>query len=129
MKLYTDCDYLLEWRTEDIEYTFELLPEYFIYAKEYGSYTHIEKYADFDYETNYVPVAVPSDAKRKMVKGSCVCIKNGAADYNGTKLFDYVYDRQYRISQIDGDRAVIVYDGETVAAMNTADLYFATEIQ
>jgi len=129
MQLYENVDYSFMWKTEDISHSFELLPEYFIYAKEFGSYTHIEKYADLDYKTNYVPVAVPSGAKRKMVKGSSVCIKYGADDYNGTKLFDYVYDRQYRISQIDGHRAVIVYDGETVAAMNTADLYFATEIQ
>ncbi len=128
MQLYKNVDYSFMWKTESISHSFELLPEYFIYAKEFGSYTHIEKYADFDYKTNYTPVTVPAGAKRKMVKGSSACVKTGADDYNGINLFDYVYDREYRISQIDGDRAVITFDGETVAAMNTSDLYFATEV-
>lgn len=129
MSLYNSENYRYIWQSDYLYDTFEIPAECFVYAEEYGKYTHIDQRRFFDFKhLNNIRNISPS-GERKMVKGSVVCVKAGADDYNGTKLFDYVYDRQYRISQIDGDRAVIVYDGETVAAMNTADLYFATEIQ
>lgn len=55
-------------------------------------------------------------------KGDIVKIRNGAKTYTGGKLYSYVYPRQYKISSIKDDRAVLKYGVVTVAAMNIKDL-------
>lgn len=54
--------------------------------------------------------------------GSVVMVKPDAKDYKGGSLMPFVYATQYTVSEIDGDRAVIVFDGIVVAAMRVADL-------
>ena len=55
--------------------------------------------------------------------GSVVMVKGGATDYTGKALASFVYERKHLVKQIDGDRAVIVYNGIVVAAMRTEDLF------
>lgn len=62
-------------------------------------------------------------ASAQVVVGSQVKVKYGAKDYDrGVTLFDYAYERVYTVSQIDGDRAVITYNGQITAAMHLGDL-------
>lgn len=57
-----------------------------------------------------------------IVVGSKVKIKSGAKDYNGGGLASFVYQRTYIVKELNGNRAVISYDGVVVAAMNISDL-------
>ena len=63
---------------------------------------------------------IPPEAAVK--EGGSVRIKNGAKTYDGQKLAPFVYDRIYFVSEISGDRAVVVYRGVVVAAVNVRDL-------
>ena len=54
--------------------------------------------------------------------GDRVRVRQGAADYNGRKLADFVYRTVYEIQQISGDRIVIGLGGRVTAAMHSADL-------
>lgn len=54
--------------------------------------------------------------------GDTVRVKNGAKTYDGGGLAGFVYNRDHKISELSGDRAVITYDGTVVAAVNTKDL-------
>lgn len=54
--------------------------------------------------------------------GSTVRVKAGAKDYNGNPLASFVYNRDHKVKQIDGDRVVITYDGIVVAAVHMDDL-------
>lgn len=65
------------------------------------------------------PVAPP---KPTITEGATVKIKPGATDYNGGGLAAFVYNRGYKVSEINGDRAVITYNGTIVAAININDL-------
>lgn len=57
--------------------------------------------------------------------GSTVILCKGAKDYNGGGLASFVYGRPHIVKELNGDRAVITYDGVIVAAVNTADLTIA----
>ena len=57
-----------------------------------------------------------------IVIGSTVKIKASAKDYNGNSLASFVYEREYTVKEINGDRAVITYNGTIVAAMNVSNL-------
>lgn len=127
MFLYNTNNYKYIWQSDYLNDSFEIPVECFIYAKEFGKYVYIDQRQFFDFKhNNNIRQSHPS-GERKMVKGSCVYIKNGADDYNGTDLYDYVYDRVYRISRLDENRAVLMYDDQIVAAVNVTDLYFAKE--
>lgn len=54
--------------------------------------------------------------------GDTVKVKKGAKTYDGGSLASFVYDRNHKVSEISGNRAVITYDGTVVAAVNTKDL-------
>lgn len=54
--------------------------------------------------------------------GSTVKVKNGAKTYTGGNLASYVYERNHKVSQIKGDRAVITFNCTVVAAVRTSDL-------
>ncbi len=54
--------------------------------------------------------------------GSNVRVRSGAKTYNGVSLASFVYSRVHQVSQINGDRAVISYNGTVVAAVHTEDL-------
>lgn len=67
--------------------------------------------------------SVPDVPPQKPIKeGGEVRIKNGAKTYDGQKLAPFVYDRSYNVSELSGDRAVVVYRGVVVAAVNVRDL-------
>ena len=65
------------------------------------------------------------DATPQIVVGSKVRIKDGAKDYNGQSLASFVYDRTYKVIEIDGKRAVLTYSGTVVCAMSTDNLILA----
>lgn len=55
-------------------------------------------------------------------EGSRVRLEKGAKTYTGAPLAKFVYDREYIVTELAGDRAVITYGGVVVAAVNVADL-------
>lgn len=73
--------------------------------------------------TKYLTVV--ESASNKVEVGSTVRVKKGAKTYTGGKLASYVYERNHKVYQLKGDRAVITYNGTVVAAVNANDLYLA----
>lgn len=73
------------------------------------------------------PAAEPAPAPLpgKIAVGSKVKLRNGAKTYTGGNLAVFVYSRTYAVSQLNGDRAVITFNGVIVAAVNVADLTLA----
>lgn len=57
-------------------------------------------------------------------KGCTVRIKAGAKAYDGCSLAEFVYTREYKVKEINGDRAVITFEGIVVAAMKISDLIY-----
>lgn len=57
--------------------------------------------------------------------GCNVRLRNGAKTYTGENLANFVYDRVHKVSEINGDRAVITYGGQVVAAVHVSDLTLA----
>lgn len=57
--------------------------------------------------------------------GSTVMLRRGAKTYDGGKLAAFVYNRPHIVSEINGDRAVITFEGTVVAAVNINDLTLA----
>jgi N-acetylmuramoyl-L-alanine amidase CwlA len=76
-------------------------------------------YSVFDSKGNVVyTVAIPAAIK----VGSTVKLKDGAKTYTGGSLAKFVYKRNHKVKQINGNRVVITYLGITVAAVNIKDL-------
>ncbi len=65
----------------------------------------------------------PVKASKEIKAGSVVMVKGGATDYNGGNLASFVYERKHMVKQIDGNRAVIVYNGIVVAAVHVDNLF------
>lgn len=73
-----------------------------------------------------------SNAEKSLVKtttqtikiGSTVKVKSGAKSYEGGNLKSYVYTRNHKVKQINGDRVVITYLGIVVGAVKKSDLTF-----
>lgn len=59
---------------------------------------------------------------RKIEEGCLVRVKNGARDYNGGKLYDFVYERNHKVKEISGNRVVITFNGVVVAAVHKDNL-------
>lgn len=57
--------------------------------------------------------------------GSTVKVKKGAKTYDGGSLASFVYDRKHKVSEISGNRVVITYNGDVVAAVKKTDLTLA----
>ena len=69
------------------------------------------------------PEPVPKPEPVKEIKvGSKVRLNKGAKTYSGGSLASFVYDRVHEVTQLNGDRVVIAYNGTTVAAVNKNDL-------
>lgn len=67
--------------------------------------------------------AGPATAPAKQIKkGDTVRLKAGAKDYNGGSLASFIFKRDHKVSELKGDRAVITYGGEVVAAVKVSDL-------
>jgi N-acetylmuramoyl-L-alanine amidase CwlA len=76
-------------------------------------------YSVFDGKGNIVYTAIiPAVIK----VGSTVKLKDGAKTYTGGNLAKFVYKRNHKVKQINGNRVVITYLGITVAAVNIKDL-------
>ena len=60
--------------------------------------------------------------KPTIKKGDTVRVKVGATTYTGRGLALFVYTRDHLVDEVKGDRAVISYDGDVVAAVNVTDL-------
>ena len=58
----------------------------------------------------------------KIKKGSIVRVKPGAKTYNGVNLASFVFNTNYYVMELQGDRAVIGIDGNVTAAVKTSDL-------
>ena len=127
MFFYQDGYNMFYWESENLFTTVPVPFDAFITAKEYGTYSFTQDYRPFDYEFAGYNIDLDKNNVRKFTEGSIVCVNRGSTDYYDTKLCDYVYDREYRISQLDENRAVLMYGDQIVAAVNVADLYFAKE--
>lgn len=69
--------------------------------------------------------ATTTAAKKPTIKaGSTVKVKSGAKTYDGKKLASFVYNRNHKVKEIKGDRAVITYLGIVIAAVKLSDLVF-----
>lgn len=68
------------------------------------------------------PIKPSKPATSSIKVGDTVKVKRGANTYNGGSLASFVYDRNHKVSEVSGNRAVITYDGTVVAAVNTKDL-------
>lgn len=66
--------------------------------------------------------STPSTSGSSIKVGDTVKVKKGARTYDGGGLASFVYDRNHKVSEVSGNRAVITYDGTVVAAVNTKDL-------
>lgn len=54
--------------------------------------------------------------------GSTVKVKKGAKTYTGGTLASFVYSREHKVTEIKGQRVVIAYKNEVVAAVKLSDL-------
>lgn len=70
-------------------------------------------------EENAKTVETP---KAEIKVGSTVKVNQGAKTYTGGGLATFVYNREHKVHQISGDRAVITYNGTIVAAIKVSDL-------
>lgn len=69
------------------------------------------------------PAPAPKPEPVKEIKvGSIVKVKQGVTDYNGNGLASFVYNRNHEVVQLDGNRAVIAYEGTVVAAVHRDNL-------
>lgn len=67
--------------------------------------------------------AEPSEPVKKTIQvGSTVRLKQGAKTYTGGGLASFVYKRNHKVKEINGDRVVITYDGIVIAAVKLTDL-------
>lgn len=67
--------------------------------------------------------AGPTTTPAKQIKeGDTVRLKAGAKDYNGGGLASFLFNRDHTVAELKGDRAVITYGGEVVAAVKVSDL-------
>ena len=83
------------------------------------------KAAGFDAVIVSTAKAASSTSTATIKVGSTVKLKKGAKTYNGESLASFVYDRKHKVSEISGNRVVITYNGEVVAAVKKSDLTLA----
>ena len=73
---------------------------------------------------NLIKVNNNSETKiEKIEEGNKVRVKQGATDYDGTALAPFVYQNEYDVIQLSGDRAVIGIGNAVTAAINVSNLY------
>ena len=72
--------------------------------------------------------AVEQEEKpRPLAVGDTVRLRKNATTYTGGGLAGFVYNRDHTVNEISGDRVVIAYEGETVAAVKASDLVFVND--
>ena len=84
--------------------------------------------AGYDYaavQKRVEETAPKKEAPKVITVGSIVRVKKGAKDYNGKSLADFIYNRNHKVSELKGNRAVISFNGIVVAAVHKDNLYLA----
>lgn len=80
-------------------------------------------YNGFIVEQEVAVEKAPTPAPEPTIEvGSTVRVKSGAKTYDGRNLAPFVYNRDHKVSQINGDRAVITYCDIVIAAVKLSDL-------
>lgn len=59
---------------------------------------------------------------KEITVGSTVKLTQGAKTYDNKGLASFVYNRNHQVKEVNGDRAVITYNGTVVAAVRKSDL-------
>ncbi len=72
--------------------------------------------------TGIVVKAATYNKEETISHGSTVRVKKGAKTYEGTKLANFVYNRDHEVKSIVNDRVVITYNGIVIAAVRLEDL-------
>lgn len=72
--------------------------------------------------TGIVVKAATTNNVETLSYGSTVRVKKGAKTYDGTKLANFVYNRDHEVQSILNDRVVITYNGIVIAAVRMEDL-------
>jgi N-acetylmuramoyl-L-alanine amidase CwlA len=90
----------------------------------YESLTNAKKacksgYSVFDIKGN---VVYTPETKATIKAGSTVKLNKGAKTYTGGKIASFVYNRNHKVKEINGQRVVITYLGIVVAAVKLSDL-------
>lgn len=73
-------------------------------------------------KTETIEKVAVKEEKPSIAVGCKVKLKKGATTYDGGALAAFVYDREYLVKEIKGDRVVISYDGYVIAAVKAEDL-------
>lgn len=63
-----------------------------------------------------------TETKKEIKVGSTVRIKKGSLTYDGKSLASFVFNRNHKVSEINGNRVVVTYNGEIVAAVKKSAL-------
>ena len=72
--------------------------------------------------TGIVVKAATYNKEETISYGSTVRVKKGAKTYDGTKLANFVYNRDHEVKSIVNDRVVITYNDIVIAAVRLEDL-------
>lgn len=89
-----------------------------------GQVTGWVKVADIKIASSTSNTTVSKPATPTIKVGSTVKIKNGAKTYEGKKLASFVYKRNLKVKQINGDRVVVTYLGVVICAVKKSNLIF-----
>lgn len=82
--------------------------------------------AGYDYsavQKRVEETAPKKEAPKAIAKGSIVRVKKGAKDYNGNGLADFIYNRNHKVHELKGNRAVLTYNDIVVCAIHKDNLY------
>lgn len=96
-------------------------------ASQIGAYKNFDNakkvcksgYSVFDSKGN---VVYTPETKNTIKAGSTVKLNKGAKTYTGGKIASFVYNRNHKVKEINGQRVVITYLGIVVAAVKLSDL-------
>lgn len=72
-----------------------------------------------------IPGANNKKEKQKIKVGSIVRLRKGAKDYNGNGLANFIYEREHKVHEINGNRVVITWSEIVEAAVRLEDLTLA----
>ena len=82
--------------------------------------------AGYDYasvQKRVEETAPKKEVPKEISVGSIVRVRKGAKTYDGKSLASFVYDRNHKVDELKGNRAVISFNGTIVAAIHKDNLY------
>lgn len=66
---------------------------------------------------------LPEVIKEDGIKvGDSVIVRRGATTYEGRRIPNFVYRRLHQVSEVDGNKVVITYNGIVAAVVKLSDL-------